>query len=1013
MPINNRLHIYKCNYKTSTKGYEMKYKKTKLSLMITSILLGATVNAAESEDKLTDLQRKKLEAEEVITITGSRSSINKASMIKRTADSLIDVITMDEIGLMPDEDVGAVIERMSNVTNNTSRGEGFQTLIRGLSADLTMTTYNGRELAGSQDGRELATGNLPAGLLHRIKVIKSTTADLIEGGMAGTVELESIKPLSLDERVFSINAKAIRSDMPTNDLVDNTGFQGGLVFIDQFLDGTLGIAANVTYSNRPMINAEYRSRQKPEAGPDPKRDPNGGFGDLNGDGYVDFLTIEPWVESDVVEKEQLGLGFAVQWRPNDDWEVNVDALYSYDDKTGFKNWNRFRNRGNTRYTVVESDPSAVGSALTNAGNIVNGALVTKQDVEYSQNMFQFLNHKTEDETKAAGINIARYFGDGWKVSADLAYSYADDHNGLNNMAFMRRNVGYTLDISEKWPTVTNVHDSRTGEAIDLINPEFHTNINDGYRPLFFNEGVEYREDEVTSARIDFEKRLDFSILSRVSFGIRATERQKKDWKENFSVSGTNPFCADGVSADGVSDLPSFQCSVDVANQVFNANNPHAKILASNNFLQGFNMSFDDVLALRGHTTQAEKDARVNEEGLSNATERYTIDEEYLALYVRADFETEIGDTFIWGNIGLRYVDTETISTNHTSTFTVTTDEDGAIEDVQVDPVDINDVHFVGHVSSYSNLLPSINVVIEPHEEFQIRLAAGQTMTRPQFPDLGEALEITGGPKADDPASAGNPIEATAGNPFLEAYKSTQFDASFEWYPNEDTTVTIGYFYKDIDGFVQPTQYEIELPDSEGQLHPIIVNGVGINPESSGFSGWELGYAQAFTFLPGILQYTGISMNYSILDSDVDVVETYRFPNATEPGGSSCLDDTNTSDGLICSPTVTNPSNFSDYTANAQIYYADKDFNVRLSLKKKGDQVRQQQGLGFETGYTIIDFSARYKVFKNFQIIATVNNVTNARMTRYWQDPWGSSSNANIQRHMEYGRRFSLGFSYNL
>ncbi len=991
----------------------MKYNKTKLSLLITSILLGATAHAAESDEKLTDLQKKKQEALEVITVSGNRAAIHKASMIKRTADSLIDVITMDEIGLMPDEDVGAVIERMSNVTNNTSRGEGFQTLIRGLSADLTMTTYNGRELAGSQDGRELATGNLPSGLLHRVKVIKSTTADLIEGGMAGTIELESIKPLSLDERVFSVNAKAIRSDMPTSDLVDNTGYQGGLVYIDQYMNGTLGVAANLTFSNRPMINAEYRSRLNPEQGTAAKYDANGGFGDINGDGNVDFLTTEPWVESDVVEKEQLGVGFAVQWRPFDDWEVNFDALYSYDDKTGFKNWNRFRPRGNTSYTVVESDPSAVGSALTNAGNTVNGALVTRQDVEFSQNMFQFLNHQTEDETKAVGINISGTFGDGWKVSGDLAYSYADDHNGLNNMAFMRRNVGYSLDIGEQWPTVTNVHDSRTGEPIDLINPEFHTNINDGYRPLFWNEGVEFREDEVTSARLDFEKPLNFGMISKVSFGIRATERQKKDWKENFSVSGTDPFCADGVSADGVSGLPSFQCSVDVANEVFNANNPHAKILAGNGFLQGFNMSFDDVLALRGHTTQAEKDARADNEGLSNATERYIIDEEYLAFYVRADFETEIGDTFIWGNIGLRYVETETISTNHTSSFTVTTDASGEIEDVQVDPVDIDNVNFVGHVSTYSNLLPSINMVIEPHEQFQIRLAAGQTMTRPQFPDLGEALEITGGPNADDPASAGSPIEATAGNPFLEAYTSTQFDASFEWYPNDDTTLTFGYFYKDIDGFVQPTQYEIELPDAEGQLHQITVEGVGINPNSSGFSGWELSYAQAFTFLPGFLQYTGFQMNYSLLDSDVDVVETYRFRNKSEPGGSSCFDETNTSDGLICSDVVTDPNNFSDYTANAQIYYADDDVNIRLSFRKKGDQVRQQQGLGFETGYTIIDFSARYKVSKNFQIIASVNNVTDERMTRYWQDAWGSSSNANIQRHMQYGRRFNLGFSYNL
>jgi len=990
----------------------MKYQETKISLLIVSVILGGSIQAAtaqEADDEsttsgLTEREQKREAAEmEELTVVGTRGSLQRASQIKRTADSLIDVITMEDIGAMPDEDVAAVIERMPNVTNNTFNGEGFQTLIRGLSADLTLTTYNGRELAGTQNGRELATGNLPSGILHRVSVIKSTTADLIEGGMAGTIELASMKPLSLGERILSVDAKALYNDMPSNGYLGNTGYQTGLAYFDQLKGNTLGIAASLTYSDRPRINYETRARAHPGIMVRNRNDPDNGFGDINSDGLVDFIQTEMHQMSEATGKEQIGAGFAVQWRPdNSPWEINFDSLYTENNLITDRNWDRFRRRGNaTGYTVTGSDDAAVGSGFTNAGDEIGGALVTSYDAQNAELFKQVFHFNTDDTTQAYGLNIARSFGGDWNVALDLAHSSADKTNRNNFIAMRQRRVSYSIDMLEAFPIPVDITDTATGDVIDPGNPVFTPGFNGGLQPFLYGDGTTYLEDDLDSARLDFDKPLEWGAFSRVSFGLRSVDRTKRTW-EDGGIARSNPFCSpDDVGCDSV--------AVATEAALAGAANPHNDVLTGAGGYQSFDIN---VQSLRGPLQESEWN---NGDRQENATRGYQIDEEYLAGYVRFDFESNIGNAFVWGNIGLRYVDTQTISTNVTDTFSVTTAPDGTILEVVVDPIDLDNVNRVAYVSEYSNLLPSFNLVIEPRDDFQIRLAAGQSMSRPQFSQLGDTLEID----AYDPLS-GNPPPTTvtgeSGNPFLEAYTATQGEISFEWYPNNDTALTLGYFYKSVDGFVQNDTYLTSAPDQNGVPVPVLVTGLG-NSENADdtFSGWELGYQQAFTFLPGFLQHTGMNMNYSVLDSSIENALTYVYTDrlGTTPGdAASCQEEGNTDAGVICTEYFTDPSNFSDYSANATLYYNDEKLNIRLSYRKKGDQVRTNRGgFGYESGYAQYDLSSSYRVTKDLRLKFEVTNLSNIDNRRYWQDPWGSASKANLQHHNIYGRRFNIGAIY--
>lgn len=971
--------------------YMNKSKLTKSIAVATTIGLSVSAPVQGQDRRTTSVESDDIE---IIDVVGTRRSIQASAQIKREANRVMEAITQEDIGLLPDISLAESLERVSGVTANEDRGQALQIIVRGLSPDLTMTTLNGRELAGQQDGREVNLGLFPSELVSEVHVLKSPVASQSEGGVAGSIDLRTVMPLSKRKEVLSLNLRGIHSDMPENEITDNEGYRGSMTYIGKFKNDTLGIGAAISFSNDKQLLHQYLSGERQFA-PNQQWDANSprGFGDIDGDGLVDFLPSLQFYQPVAFENKKLGGVFNIQWRPSDSTEIVFDAMSTEQTFTGENTRIRHLLLNDSSFSNLITDPDAVGSAMTLSGDPIDGALATYFDVENARLRVDSLDRDADSEFDLFGINVKHWTGN-WSISADLALSSSSNDREDIVTTMQISQVGFTYDATRgSFPLLTN-------HSTSLTDPVIGTTATT-WRPESFALNTNGIEDELLSSRLDFSRMLDTNLLSTISFGVRYVDRSKQRFRDN--------------DAQGFATA-AFSSTNDQADSVANANSALTDFPFSD-FMSGyagpsewFYIDGSKVLELRGRP-----ELGLNAADLTNAT--FDIDETYASAYVQVDFDGGISDDIpIRGNFGLRVIETETVSKVVTSSFTITSSDEGVIDSVVVNPINPDTVNIVSFENSYTNVLPSFNLVVNPHEEIITRFAIAKTMTRPNFQSLGGSFRITG---ATDPDTAEDELEinGVAGNPFLDAFEAWQLDVGIEWYPSKDIVLSAAYFIKDVDGFIVNSPQERSLEDENGNVVNIITDQPVNEDDSSQISGFEFGYSQAFTGLPEPFDGLGISMNFLYLDTDIETpfIDTYTDGNNATPNGAGCVEPDPTASGRICSEFTQAPNNFTEKALNAVIYYSKDPYNIRLAARYKDEYSRQGGNFNLprlQKAATYLDFSFAYKLNKKLRLLASVNNLTDEPAEVYWQDPWGSNSDRAVQRYTEFGRKFVLGFRYN-
>ncbi|WP_395339154.1 TonB-dependent receptor [Ningiella sp. W23] len=939
------------------------------------------------------------ETTEVIEVIGTRSSIKESLAIKRTADSIVEAVTIEDIGQLPDTSIAGSLERVTGVTSNEDRGRPTQLIIRGLGPDLTLTTLNGRELASQQDGREIQLGLIPSDIIQQARVIKSPTADAIEGGVAGTVDLRSARGLDFGKQIFAVRVSGVQSDMPDTELASNNGFRTNLSYIDQFSDNTVGISLGLAFNRNPVITNQYVGGGEEQPLPRFQWDGNTprGFGDVDADGLVDFFPRVNILQGEALEANNSGGIFGLQWRPSDKTELNFDAMYTKSKTEGGASRLRVIMNNRTRFTNLVSTDADIGSAQTLSGEVVNGALVESFDATRARVRVDSFDRELESTFSAFGANLQHQLNNDWSVSADIGYSEAEFDRTNIETTMQHNEVGFSFARNGgDFPSLTNF-------SVDLENPTLAQNQNQGFRPELFALNNDTINDELLTTRIDFTRELSSDTFTQVSFGARYADRTKTRGRD-FDGQGfnTSPFAS----------------STDINDSLANAqtvlqNFPFDDFLSGANATSPSGFFYLDpnaLLALRGEPNLGldTRDLTIN---------NFDVDERYSSAYGRVDFESEIGDVMVWGNAGVRVVRTETTSNVITPTFSAQTDENGVITEVTIDPIDVDSPNIVSFENSYTEVLPNLNVVFELHDDLLLRTAVAKTMSRPVFQLLGSTLELQGLTTPENP-DEDIAITGTAGNPNLDAFTAWQYDASFEWYASDDIALTVGLFYKDVEGFVINDQRESTLSDQNGLPVSVIVDQPVNDDESGYISGLEIGYNHAFTGLPAPFDGLGMSLNYSLLDTDIEsnFLNSYVDGNNATPNGAGCLAPDTAASGRICSEFTQDPNNFAKQTFNGVFYYNKGPANFRIAVRYKDDQTRQGENLNFpriQQGETFIDFSASYAINKHFRLLAGVTNVTDEPARVFWQDPWGSNSEASTNRFTQFGRTYTLGVIYRM
>lgn len=341
-------------------------------------------------------------------------------------------------------------------------------------------------------------------------------------------------------------------------------------------------------------------------------------------------------------------------------------------------------------------------------------------------------------------------------------------------------------------------------------------------------------------------------------------------------------------------------------------------------------------------------------------ERFRVSEETLAGYLRVNFDTDLGTVPMFGNVGLRYVETKTTSSGYL-----------------LNPGTPTSFSTITFRNTYDDWLPSANVNFGLTPQVVARLAYSRTLGRPALTQISPGLELT---RSDvDPDFAGFGV---AGNPFLEPVHSDNFDASLEWYYGKGSYLSVAGFIKNIDS----TIFRDPVPtprDINGEVFSVTTFG---NFGGTKLKGVELGAAHAFTYLPGLLQHVGVTGNFTYIDESSDLRDQEGDPIGRR--------------GL------------SKYTYNAGVYYDDKKFNLRLAYNWRSDFTRREiVQLGFarpealpeiEAARGQLDFAARVNVNRNLRFTFDATNLTNTGTFRYLK----------YEQLVNYvslaGRRFNLG-----
>lgn len=587
------------------------------TLCVGALSISAIVPSAEANERADII-------EEVIVRGDYSASLQSALAAKRDANSVIDAIAAEDIGKFPAQNIAEALQRVTGVSIVRDRGEGVYVRVRGLGSNFQVTTLNNRTMAvnenvrtSGQFGRQFRFDTLPAELVSSVEVIKSPTANMDEGAIGGTININTFRPLDLGGAKYTASMQASQ-----NQLADKTDPRGSALASWASPDNTLGFLLAGAYAQRSV-----------------RQDRSLNFGwtetpagiDTNGDGTQDsgpIITpggIRPTLELE--DRERFGLGAALQWQPSASLDVNFDLLYvdqevKYDEFTY-----------SADYRVNELVP---GSAV-----IRNGALVGGRTLNGAVQIGRE-SSGIHDENLALGLNGVLML-DHWELSADVFHATADseDSDPILRTRF-RRTSG--IEFEFLFPKVD-------GESVPSIRYASANLLDPAQWP---GRRLEWRtiraEDEEQSLQLDAKRDVEFLGFNEFATGVKLRERSR-DYNRR-----------DLVRSDGVEG--------EVFDESYFTRFPVQGFLgdAEGNFPQVWLVP-DEAKFWSDFPSSAVLAAELSSGDLRNS---YQIDETINSAYAMLNMNNSLAGKPLRGNIGLRITQTEQTSSGHASVSGVTT-----------------------------------------------------------------------------------------------------------------------------------------------------------------------------------------------------------------------------------------------------------------------------------------------------------------------------------------------------
>lgn len=984
------------------------------------LLLGAAAlplaGAAIAQENTTDSTSDTEETRELdtVTVTGSRQVIQNTIDIKRNATTIVDGLSATDIGDLPALSIGEALESITGAASHRENGGATEISIRGLGPFLSATTFNGREATNGSGDRSVNFSQFPSELMNKLAIYKTQDASLIEGGVAGLIALETLKPLEYGKRRVQLDLKGNYNPDQQNisdSEAGDFGYRGTLSYVDQFeLEGMgdFGLSIGLQRSDISQPEAEMRSSSPSgssmfaciaDANDPDSRGYAGGSGDCedqgpnssNNDDYN--TTIDPatglavddgiayaWASSsrgfrqNDTRDERDSAFIALQWQPNDRWDLNLDAQWSErtqsEDRSDLNFSNMKRNTSGVTLPSLQFQPNGVVQFIE-----------TQSDIESNGEIYS-----RAEEYVGIGLSGAYQATDRLNISGDYSFSETT-----------REKLQVSLRVSSQGGPGSggreNVSWSRDGDGFVTFTVQ-DFDVND---ILNYTDGVRARVDSdvdrtntVEALRLDADYDVEWGAINNLDFGVRVSELSyinlagTRDTYTTSDLDGTTPVCAAGfLESDFLSSATgTLVTQVDSSGSVVNTTNSWATF--DNNCLLNY------ILDANGVTLEYPEQEYGNN-GTTDVTEKTT------AFYAMANFDTEFSDKPVRGNFGVRIVNTDVESLGFRNALSIVTDpSDGSIDLVEDSAV----VETTVGGGDYVEVLPSLNVVMDLRDDVLLRGGIFRGLSRADPSDMGFSRSFdtdTG----TGPTTLAELITGVngSGNPNFQPLTSWNYDLAAEWYPNEDTILAVTLYAKDfVGGFENAVTNETFTID--GQQVTVPVTLLSTNEDTSSLYGIEMTASHRFQNLPEVLDGLGFKVSLNLADSDFEFEDSnYGDLGFRDANGNFVQ----TAVGIV------EPGNipgFSDTTFSGQLYYQKGPFDGSVIYKYRSEYFQPYTSNGTRLRYVgdvgVWEARASYKITDNVRASVEAINIFDAPKEQYFY------TTDNLGEVNYYGPRIFFG-----
>jgi TonB-dependent receptor len=872
-----------------------------VSVSLAAMTWGMAAHAQTAGQAETTAQPDEATQVDEIVVTGFRSSLQQALNIKRQEAGAVDAILAEDIADFPDQNLAEAIQRLPGVTIDRVNGQGTTISVRGLGSDFTRTRINGLEAQAASGGnrnRSFDFSMFASELFNSIRVRKTQSAEIEEGSLGATVDLQTGRPL--DFRGSGFNS-ALSAQASYNDLSETTipRLAGLLSWTNE--DRTFGALLSVAYSERAPILGSFNTTRWQKGNPAQAYGTGTNFAgctpcttDAQRTEVLNaFYPRIPRYTVGQTFEDRLGLTGALQWRPSDRTEVTLDLLYS-------------------RFNAETESPNMEAWSFSRAA--VNNVVVRAYEIDAEKNAFAY--GVFDNVIVAAENGFQRNESTFYQASVNARHDFTDRLHGNLKVGLNRSEARTPLNVAYRFEAAGMngyTYDARGDDRQPMISYGFDT-----------TSGAPFRLTNATRSTSggNFENNVFAGSLTY-------------DWTPSISFKGGGEYRTYDFETFGLVRSKTAPTGAEAALGV----DRWGRLASLEGFVDapsGSTLSFivPDIQKL------AESLSFYNDPLVANRQEREVYETDK-GLFLQSDFNTTVGNWTIRGNVGIRYAQTEvtakgwqTVSAGGVTSYNyVTTDND------------------------YDDVLPSFNLAFEPREDLVLRLGAAKVMSRPTLGDL-------------TPGGSVSPTTRTVsyGNPLLDPFRATNYDASIEWYFQNEGLLAVAVFYKDIDSFITSVTEgivwsQLGLPNEllQGAAQPSDVFQVTrrLNGEGGSLNGVEIQYQQPFTFLPGFWSNFGFIGNVTFVDSEV----SYGTAGKNRLTGQS------------------------KNTANATIYYEDGPFQARVSAAHRGQYLLSFPGANGNSEEGIndtlnVDASMSYEFTPNLTFSLEAINLTDSYTDRY-------------------------------